>query len=91
MKYLPGQGPYTGEKNVFLIDQLVVKKDMNIYMRRLKRIKDIKVVVSSASWYFESLKATKKLIKKENASKVKIPVLLFQAEYDTYVIPRSTK
>ena len=39
-------------------------------------------------WYLESLKATKKLIKKENASKVKIPVLLFQAEYDTYVIPK---
>ena len=27
-------------------------------------------------------------MKKENASKVKIPVLLFQSEYDTYVISR---
>ena len=39
-------------------------------------------------WYLESLKATKKLIKKEKASKVKIPILLFQAEYDDHVIPK---
>lgn len=35
----------------------------------------------------ESLKATKNLVKEENASKVKIPALLLQTEYDTYVNP----
>ena len=68
---------------------LVVKKDMNICMKRLRNNNAYHSGGSSALWYIESSKATRKLVKKENASKVKIPVLLFQAEYDTYVIPRA--
>lgn len=40
---------------------------------------------ASYQWLNEAFKATKKFTKKENASKVEIPVLLFQAGDDTYV------
>lgn len=42
---------------------------------------------ASYKWTQESFKATKEITKKENASKVEIPVLLFQAGDDAYVKP----
>lgn len=42
---------------------------------------------ASFHWLEEGFEATKKAISEENASKVEIPVLLFQAEDDTYVEP----
>ena len=86
--YLPGQIPYTGEKKVPSSSTSCKERYEYIY-EKIKKNNAYHSGGSSASWYLESLKATKKLIKKENASKVKIPVLLFQAEYDTYVIPRA--
>lgn len=41
----------------------------------------------SYSWLNESFKVTKQIVKQENASKVKIPVLLFQAGQDSMVNP----
>ena len=38
-------------------------------------------------WLNEAFKLTKEITSKKNASKVEIPVLLFQAELDTYVKP----
>lgn len=43
---------------------------------------------ASYKWTQESFKATKEITKKENASKVEIPVLLFQAGDDAYVKPK---
>ncbi|MGN0143448.1 MAG: alpha/beta fold hydrolase [Clostridium sp.] len=40
---------------------------------------------ASYQWLNESFKATKRFTNKENASKVTIPVMLFQADNDTYV------
>ena len=85
--YLPGQMPYTGQKK-FPSSSTSCKERYEYIYEKIKNNNAYHSGGSSASWYLESLKATKKLIKKENASKVKIPVLLFQAEYDTYVIPR---
>lgn len=42
---------------------------------------------ASYKWTQESFKVTKEITKKENASKVEIPVLLFQAGDDAYVKP----
>ena len=39
----------------------------------------------SYNWVNESMNATKEIIKKKNASKIKIPILLCQAGKDTYV------
>lgn len=41
----------------------------------------------SYNWTNEAFKATEEIVKEENASKVEIPVLLFQAGQDTYVKP----
>ena len=86
--YLPGQKPYTGEKK-FPSRSTSCKERYEYIHDKIKKNKVYHSGGSSALWYIESSKATRKLVKKENASKVKIPVLLFQAEYDTYVIPRA--
>ena len=86
--YLPGQKPYTGEKK-FPSSSTSCKERYEYIHDKIKKNKVYHSGGSSALWYIESSKATRKLLKKENASKVKIPVVLFQAEYDTYVIPRA--
>lgn len=57
----------------------------NIYFN--KQIKHEYLQTSGASfrWLKESFKATKNIVKKENASQVTIPVLLFQAGKDAFV------
>lgn len=42
---------------------------------------------TSYNWLNEAFKTTKQIVKKENASNVKIPVLLFQARQDSLVKP----
>ncbi len=42
---------------------------------------------SSCGWALEAFSADEKLLKKKNCAKVKMPVLLFRAEHDTYVLP----
>jgi len=85
-RYLPGQTTYTDKKG-FASSATSCKERYEYLYQKIKNNKDYQSGGSSVLWYLESLKATKNLIKKENASKVKIPVLLFQTEYDTYVNP----
>lgn len=42
---------------------------------------------ASYSWLYESLKATKNMLKPENIAKIETPILLFQAENDSLVLP----
>ena len=42
---------------------------------------------SSFRWAFECMKADDRILRPENCAKIKIPVLLFQAEKDTFVLP----
>lgn len=84
--YLPGQGPYIKKEN-FVSTATSCKERYEYQYDKIAKNKAYHSGGSSALWYIESSKAIKNLIKKENASKVSIPVLLFQAEYDTYVIP----
>lgn len=84
--YLPGQGPYIRKEN-FVSKATSCKERYEYQYDKIAQNKAYHSGGSSALWYIESSKAIKNLIKKENASKVSIPVLLFQAEYDTYVIP----
>ncbi|BCZ45342.1 lysophospholipase [Clostridium gelidum] len=85
--YLPGQIPYSEEKS-FISTATSCKERYEYVYEKIKNNNEYHSGGTSALWYIESSKATRKLVKKENASKVKIPVLLFQAEYDTYVISR---
>lgn len=88
ISYLPGQKPYASIE-VFPGRATSCKERYDYINEKIKNNNYYHIGGSSALWYIESLKATKKLVRKENASKVKIPVLLFQTEYDTYVIPEA--
>lgn len=86
--YLPGQTPYE-DKEIFTSKSTSCMERYKYVHDKIKNNNNYHIGGSSASWYIESLKATKKLIRRKNASNVKIPVLLFQAEYDTLVIPEA--
>lgn len=86
-KYLPGQVPYNRRK-FFPSKSTSCKERYEYLYEKIKKNKEYHIGGSSALWYLESLKATKRLIKKKNAAKVTIPVLLFQAEYDNHVTPK---
>ena len=86
--YLPGKKPYSSKKD--LENSGTDSKERYEYI--YNKIESNELYQSggpSVQWYTESLKATRWLVKKNNASKVKIPVLLLQAEYDTYVMPKA--
>jgi len=83
-EYVLGKGPYTPEYNV---DEIGTSS-----INRYKYSDDIIVNNevfqrggASYNWTSEAFKVTKEIVKEKNASKVKIPVLLFQAGQDTYV------
>lgn len=88
VNYLPGQLPYRGEKK-FPSRATSCRERYDYMYEKIKGNNYYHTGGPSALWFAESIKATKKLIRKENASKVKIPIVLFQAEYDTHVIPKA--
>ncbi|MVX62665.1 alpha/beta fold hydrolase [Clostridium chromiireducens] len=90
INYLPGQVPYAKKKSS-PTRSTSCKERYEYLHEKIKKHDEYQCGGSSALWYIEGMKATRKLIKKENASKVKIPVLLLQAEYDTHVIPEAQK
>ena len=55
-----------------------------------KRVEDEYLQMNGATWYWldAAIEATKEAVKLEKAQRVKIPVLLFQAENDALVRPR---
>lgn len=84
MKYIPGQKPYSGqEKNPEKASDCIER-----YKYTYDKVEENVLFQhggSSVNWYLESSKAIKKIIKKENAEKVKIPVLLMQPQNDFYI------
>jgi lysophospholipase len=87
-RYLPGQVPYV-EKESFSSTATNCKERYSYLYDKIRNNNAYHSGGTSASWYLESLKATKSLIKRENSERVTIPVLLFQTEYDTYVLPEA--
>mgnify|MGYP001451749679 CR=1 FL=1 len=88
LMYLPGQVPYTGEKNISNKATSCAERYEYQY-EKITKNNSYQSGGSSALWYIESSKAIKKLLKKQNASKVIIPIILFQTEYDLYVMPKA--
>ena len=84
--YLPTEKPY---KEKFKLRATNCRERYSYYRDKIIKNKLYQHGGASVNWYNESLKATKYIVKKKNASKVKIPVLLLQAEKDTYVIPEA--
>lgn len=87
-RYVPGQKPYI-EKGAFEGSATSSRVRYEYLHEKIRNNKSYQSGGSSVLWYLESSKATKNLVKRENASKVIIPVLLLQTEYDTYVRPEA--
>jgi lysophospholipase len=85
-KYVIGKGPYTSQYNPDKIGTSSVKRYEYSHNITDKN-EELQRGGASYNWTSEAFKATKEIIKKDNASKVEIPVLLFQAGKDTYVKP----
>ncbi|WP_252236180.1 alpha/beta hydrolase [Clostridium sp. CH2] len=86
-KYAPTQKPYSNEYS--LEDSCTSSEPRYKYYYDIQsNNKEFQRGGSSFSWLKSSLDITEEITKKENASKVEIPVLLFQAEKDTYVKPK---
>lgn len=84
--YAPGMSSYSPDYNV---DTIGTSSETR-YVHSRKFVwnnEELQRGEASYNWVYEALTATNEIIKKENASKVKIPVLLFQAGKDTYVKP----
>lgn len=88
MKYLPGQVPYN-KKKFFPSKSTSCKERYEYLYEKIKNNKEYHNGGTSALWYLESSKATKMITRKENISKIDIPILLFQAEFDNHVIPKA--
>lgn len=86
MMYVPGENPY---RERYRLSATKSKVRYQYYRNKVTKNKFYQSGGASVNWYNESLNATKNLLKKKNAQKVEIPVLLLQAEYDTYVMPKA--
>lgn len=83
-EYLPGQKPYTGNKR-FPSRTTHSKNRWDYQCKIIKENKAFQTGGSSARWYYEAMKADRKMLQKKNSKKVKIPTIILQAELDTHV------
>lgn len=86
-EYVLGHGPFNSKENLKDSGTSSEKRYKAYFNKQLEN-EYLQTSGASFRWLKESLKATKKLIKKENTSKVAIPVLLFQSGKDTFVKPK---
>ena len=86
--YVFGHGDFTTE-NFFGTDDCPATSYPRYQYGFEKRLEDEYKQMNGATWYWldSALEATERITSKENAEKVVIPVLLFQAENDTLVKP----
>lgn len=84
--YILGHKPFSNIEN--LNDSGTSShKRYNSYFQKQLQNKHLQTSGGSFNWLNEAFKVTKHIVKKENVSKIKIPVLLFQAGKDTFVKP----
>lgn len=84
--YVLGKKPYTPVYNKDEIGTTSLNRyeyfhNIVVYNEKLQR------GGASYNWTKQAFITTEEIVKEKNASKVEIPVLLFQAGHDTYVIP----
>lgn len=85
-EYVLGHGPFNNRPNIINSGTSSEVRYLNYFNKQLKH-EYLQTSGASYRWLKESFKATDYIVKKENASKVTIPVLLFQAGKDTFVKP----
>ncbi|CDM69019.2 hydrolase of alpha/beta superfamily [Clostridium bornimense] len=85
-KYVLGQEPFSGEYE-FEESGTTSKNRYDYSYNKTKNDERYQKGGASFRWLKESFDATKEALKKENASKIETPILLFQADNDTFVKP----
>ncbi|MGL4912414.1 MAG: alpha/beta fold hydrolase [Romboutsia sp.] len=85
-RYLLGHGPFKGMENLNDSGTSSQKRYSTYFKKQLEH-KELQTSGGSFNWLREAFNATNTLIKEENASKITIPVVLYQAGKDTFVRP----
>lgn len=83
-RYILGQEPFSGKEDLKGSGTSSHKRYMSYFNKQLN-CKELQTGGGSFNWLNEAFKATKYITKEENAKKVTIPVVLFQAGKDTFV------
>ena len=84
--FLPGQGMYS-DKEDFENSASDCKNRYLVYYREQVKNPNLQNSGCSCKWALESFLAAERMLQKKNCSRINIPVLLFQAENDTFVLP----
>lgn len=87
-RFMVTQGGFTGEYDY---ENSVTNSECRYryYLNKQLSVPEYQSGGASFSWSNESLKAGIKLLKPANCKRIKIPVLLFQAEKDVLVLPHA--
>lgn len=85
-KYVLGQKSFSGEYE-FKESGTTSKNRYDYSYNNVKEEEKYQKGGASFRWLKESFDATKEALKEENAEKIEAPILLFQADNDTYVKP----
>lgn len=85
-KRLPGQGTFC-EQEDFAGAATNCRERYLYYFRQQLQNEDLQSNGSSCRWALESFRAGERFLRKDACAGVRIPVLVFQAEKDDYVLP----
>ena len=83
---MPGQGIFSPQED-FPNSAATSYPRYRFYFRHQVKHEYLQHAGASVQWLHEGLSGGAKLVRPKNCAKVTIPVLLFQAEHDTYVLP----
>lgn len=84
--FLPGQTPFSPRENSAASAATSIPR-YRYYFRQQLATPEFQNGGSSCRWAKESIHAAERLLKPSNCAKIKIPILLFQAENDDFVCP----
>lgn len=85
-QYILGHGPFKTKENLNELE-FNSQRRYSSYLKKQLKNEELQTSGGSFKWLKEAFKATDILTREENASKVKIPILIFQAGKDTFVRP----
>nr|WP_302598587.1 alpha/beta hydrolase [uncultured Cellulosilyticum sp.] len=86
-KYVISHGPFDGIANLEESSSSSLAR-FNYYFNKKLANEYLQTNGASYSWIKEALAATKEMVKPENAARATTPILLFQSENDSLVLPQ---
>lgn len=86
-EYVRGHGPYTGPKSLEKTSSM--REDQNAYYQDIKSKEPLFQTNGASYGWMRAADKMNRYLRREAAKKIKIPVLLFQAEYEHLVSNKS--